>query len=296
MFSLFRDSIFRPKRIIDYRRKPAWFVVLYVSILIIFGGICALIPKVSYSEISQTDKILVVNKFKGTGASLTDYVYQSDSMITIDIEGYTIAFLDASTDATNLNITADLIVYNGYLYASGVFYKTFTKLISLKDVSSKFENVDLSNMTIDSPFFDGINEFISRFRVTYLLLCFGIGAINQIGILFVFTLMSFVFCLIFYKAGDFIKKSQLFKMLLFAYTLTLVVEGIVMAVGISGTLIEYLLVGLSIIPSIILEREISIRIKVYQFNNGLLNDPYVKQKIQDFIDQQKKKDEENKDE
>ncbi len=295
MYKIFRDSLFNPKKLINYRFRSGWNIALYLILLLLFGGLCSIIPLFSFKEISSVDKISFINSFENTDAYLSDYIYHSSQDITVKIEGYTVKFIDQAREIKESMLTADFYVYNGSLYAYAIF--KMDKILDLKDVSIHFENIFLSSINENSELFLGINELIKQYKPVYIVSTFFMFIMGEFGLLMLLTVMSYLFCIGIYKMKYYIPKGQLFKILIISYTSTILAESLVALLPFKLGIFEYILMFMSLIPSLIVEREMLKKIRIYQYKNNLLSDPILKESIKELLereeDNNKNKEEEN---
>ena len=295
MYKIFRDSLFAPKKLINYRFRSGWNIALYIFILLLFGGLCSIIPHLSYNNISSTETISIINSFNKTDAYISDYIYHSSNDVTITIKGFTVKFIDKDKEINESILTADYYVYNGSLYAYAIF--KMEKISDLKDISTHFENVQLYNLDEESEVFLGINEFIKQHKPTFLISTFFSFMLGELGLLMLFTLISYLFCVGIYKMRYYIVKGQIFKILIISFTATLMAENLVAILPYNVGNLEYLLIFLSLIPSMIVEREMLRKIRIYQYKNNLLSDPILKEAIEKMLEKEgkieKKEDDDN---
>ena len=290
MFKLFRDSLFRPKRIIAYRAKKGWFVFLYVLLITIIVGFCASYRALFYTKTTYSEKIQIVYEFNGSDARFSEYNYVSTRNHTITLGEYTILF---SPNENKLeyylnNYYADYVVYGDTLYRPVLIGNGYSllKISKLKEYSELFMNIDLSTITIESEFFDALDEFTKINRpilFTYYYLAF--STMNLVG-WFMIVLLSYWFANAFYGAKNYMKKGQLFKMLIFATTSYNLATALLYIVDVTGIL-RFILIAISLIPLMAFEREILLRIRLFQLSKGMIKDEELAKKLQEMNDKNK---------
>jgi len=275
MFNLLRDSIFRPKRIIQYRNKPLWFVILFLLILGLINAFSVIAPSFSYKAFTYNQKIEVVNAFKDSDAYIVNGVYHSSTNLTVGFGDYVFGFVkdDGSVDDFVSSTGPDFIVSGNQIYivAGGLGIYKANKLLKITDLSSDFLNVDLSSLTVDSAFFKGVNDTISTYKPQALGLYFGFYFADGIFNTLFYALFAFLLVILFFQAQKYMKKTQLFKMMIFSSTAITLVQAFINILGINSIFI-YLLFIIGFIPLYILEKEIFIRIRMYQITKGLVQE------------------------
>ena len=285
MFKLLRDSLFRPKKIIAYRAKPGWFVFLYVLILSIIVAFCSSYKSLFYTKLTYAERIEITYEFNGTDAIISDYVYSSSKNHVITLGDTTILFTpneDKLSYFLEDNI-ADFVVMGDGLYNLIVVGTRFSilRIGKLSELSESFKNVNLSTVDSNDDFFKGLDEVISLFRPLMFALDMGTALIiNIFGWLFI-ALLSYWFANLFYGAKFFMMRGQLYKMLIFATTSYNIATAFVYIANISGFL-QFGLIALSLIPLMAFERELLIRIRLFQLSKGMIKDEELAKKLQEM--------------
>jgi len=160
------------------------------------------------------------------------------------------------------------------------------KIAKLKDYSELFRNVDLSSITTDSEFFNAIDALIKTNRPIVFMFYFALYLIiNLFGWLMI-ALLSYWFANLFYGAKNYMKKGQLFKMLLFATTSYNIVTAFLYITDFGG-IIRFILIAASLIPLMSFEREILLRIRLFQLSKGMIKDEELAKKLQELNDKNK---------
>lgn len=301
MFNAFRDAIFAPKKIILYRNKPGWFVFLYILVVALVGVLSSVIRPLSYNELTMGEKINWADTFNGSSAEITNYTYDAKNDITLQMGDIAVGFVpqNESIEKYLQTTDADYVVQGSSIY---LIFSVFTSAYgyevgTLKSISSNLENVSLSTITESSAFFNGVNQAIKTLKVNYTLIIGGISLISQIVTMLIFVLITYLFALLAYRAQEFMRKKQLFKMLIFASTGVMLAEDIVVILNFTGIL-SYIVMFIGFIPLYILEREIFRRIQMFLIaknssNNQNFSDNM--KKLQELLKNQKKDDDEPED-
>ena len=290
MFKLLRDSIFRPKRIIAYRAKKPWFVILYVLIVSLIVGFSASYKTLFYSKTSYAEKIEIAYEFNGSDAKFNEYNYVSSKNHTITLGDDVILFTpsEAKLEYYLSSSYTDYIVFGDTFYRPVLMGNSYIllKIAKLKDYSELFRNVDLSSITTDSEFFNAIDALIKTNRPIVFMFYFALYLIiNLFGWLMI-TLLSYWFANLFYGAKNYMKKGQLFKMLLFATTSYNIVTAFLYITDFGG-IIRFILIAASLIPLMSFEREILLRIRLFQLSKGMIKDEELAKKLQELNDKNK---------
>ena len=290
MFKLLRDSIFRPKRIIAYRAKKLWFVILYVLIVSLIVGFSASYKTLFYSKTSYAEKIEIAYEFNGSDAKFNEYNYISSKNHTITLGDDVILFTpsEAKLEYYLSSSYTDYIVFGDAFYRPVLMGNSYIllKIAKLKDYSELFRNADLSSITIDSEFFNAIDALIKTNRPIVFTFYFVLYLIiNLFGWLMI-TLLSYWFANLFYGAKNYMKKGQLFKMLLFATTSYNIVTAFLYIIDFGG-IFRFILIAASLIPLMSFEREILLRIRLFQLSKGMIKDEELAKKLQELNDKNK---------
>lgn len=267
MFKLFRDSIFAPKKIIMYRSKPWWFILLFILILVVIGGASSVLSGVSYSSPTIAEKLDTIESFKNTDAKITNYNFSSSSNKTLKYGTTSVGFVSNKDNLKEYlsSSSPDYVVVGDSLYYVAYTYFTYSTIIvsKLSDLSTHLESVDLSNLIISSDFFQGVEETIKKYKMPYLFSVGLMTVIDQVLTILSVALICFVLSILFYQAQKYIKKGQLFKMYIFASTLLLIIEDLMMLLGISS---DYSFIAslIGFIPYYLLQREFYLRIRLFE--------------------------------
>ena len=181
-------------------------------------------------------------------------------------------------------------------YSIQVFGDRYTirKVNKLSYYSELFKNVDLSNLNENSEFFSALNAMIKKNKLPFFLRDALVAMAIEFATWIVIALTSYWFANIFFGAKNYMKKGQLFKMLIFATTAYNVAFNFIIVLGLTG-FIQFVLVGVSLIPLTIFEREILMRIRLFQLSKGMIKDEDLANKLQELNDRLNNKDNENKD-
>lgn len=298
MFKLFRDSIFRPKKIIAYRAKPVWFVILYVLILSLIVAFCASYRSLFYSKTTYSEKIEIIYEFSGTDARIDDYRYTSSKNHLITLDYTTILFTPSEEKLKDFleENTAEFVVYGDSLYHLVVIGARYSiiKISKISELSESFRYVELSTMDTSSEFFNGLDQMITLFRPVLFTLDTLVGFfLNLTGWLFI-ALLSYWFANLFYGAKFYMKKGQLYKMLIFATTSYNIATAFVYVVGLTGVLL-FVLIAASLIPLTVFERELLVRIRLFQLSKGMIKDEELAKRLQEMSEDKDNNENEEKD-
>lgn len=298
MFKLFRDSLFRPKKIIAYRAKPVWFVFLYILILSLVVAFCASYRSLFYSKTTYSERIEIVYEFSGTDAKIDDYSYSASKNHSITL-GYTDILFTPNEDKLNSFLqdeTTEFVVMGDSLYHLVVIGARYSiiRIAKLSELSEYFKDVDLSTIDSNSEVFKGLDEVINFFRPIIFGLDMFVGfGFNLLGWLFI-ALLSYWFANLFYGAKFFMKRGQLYKMLIFATTSYNLATAFIYVVGLSGFL-QFVLIVVSLIPLMAFEREILMRIRLFQLSKGMIKDEDLAKKLQEMSEDKDNDEDEEKD-
>ena len=285
MFKLFRDSLFRPKKIIAYRDKPGWFVLFYVLIISLVVAFCASYEPLFYSKTTYSEKIEIAYEFNETDAKIVNFVYSSTNNHVITLGNTTILF---APNEQKLNYflednIADFVVMGDSIYSLIVVGTRYSiiKIGKLSGLSEWFKFVDLPYLNPNSEFFNGLDESIKLFRpVIFALDMITAYTLNLFGWLFI-ALLSYWFANLFYGAKYYMQRWQLYKMLVFATTSYNIATGFIYVVGLSG-FFQFALIAVSLIPLMAFEREILVRIRLFQLSKGMIKDEELAKKLQEM--------------
>lgn len=305
MFSLFRDSIFYPKKIIYYRNKKGWFVFLYMLVLALLYSFCAIATSIPYKGLDYSDKAEVIDGFKGSDAYISDSIFYSSSNLYVEFDGVLFGFAKSGTQSVDdflgsTTKSVDYVIIGSDVYGvatnlTKISYKvtTISELSQMVSNSDSIANINLANLDEDSGFFTSVNEIIAKEKPSYLTQTFFIAlAVGFASILF-FALITYLFVILVFKAQQYMKKAQLFKMLVFASTAIMLALSINVCVNLSY--FSYLLLLVSLIPMYILEREILMRIRLFQISKGIITDPNLIEKIKEAQEKQENNDNDSDD-
>lgn len=292
MLKLFRDSLFRPKKIIAYRAKPGWFVFLYIFIFSILVAFCASYRTLFYSKTTYGERIEIAYEFSGSDATINDYTYSSSKNHVIILDN-TIVLFTPNEDKLNYYLqdnTADFVVSGDSLYHLVVIGARYSimRICKLSDLSESFKNVNLSTLDTSSDFFSGLDQIISFFRPLMFSFDMIVAFVfNITGWLFI-ALLSYWFANLFYGAKFYMKKGQLYKMLIFATTSYNIATAFIYVANITGIL-QFGLIALSLIPLMAFEREILLRIRLFQLSKGMIKDEELAKKLQEMNEDKENK-------
>ena len=296
MFKLFRDSIFAPKNIIHYRAKSGWFTFFYMMLVALIMGIVFMVKPISYTGLTYHEKRDIISAFKNTDSKIQSGIYYSTYEKEIEVNGITIGFYSTNNYVYNMENPPVFAVIGGSIYyvmsaASG------NRLYLYEDISElpeKLQNINLYELDETSECFDEINNLISYYKPMVVALALLIGLIQGLISMLTYSLLTYGFMILMLRVDRFMKKGQLFKMLIFSSTAIVVTESLIELFGISGILI-WLFLFVSFIPLFILEREITKRIKIKMFGDGVINNPSVMDKINEAIEKRENNNEEDND-
>ncbi len=284
MFKLFRDSIFNPKNIIHYRAKRIGFVLLYMLIISLFLGFSRIVGPLKYQGLNYNDKLKISRTFKDTDARIADGIFISSNTYIIELSDVNVAFIktggaisELSGNAVNIIILGDKIYY-----VVGVVNASAVELSTISELSGDLQNVNLYNINENSEFFTSINNVLLSFKPLFIGTYFVIGMINAIIEMLMYALITYLFMAVFYRVGDYMKKGQLFKMLIFATTAVIIAETLISLLSIGGAL-SFIMILASLIPLIVLEREIMKRIRMKILGESLMNNSSIIDKVNDII-------------
>ncbi|MCR5741104.1 MAG: hypothetical protein K6G38_01400 [Gammaproteobacteria bacterium] len=274
--------MFRPKRIIAYRAKPVWFTILYVALILLVCSFAFVLRSVTFNKMSYQDRLNTVQVLHNKNASFSDYKFSASKNIVFNAGEYEI-LLTPSKDLLNKYLeegNPDYLIYDGGIYIP-LFIANRVILIgcgSLSDYSTFFSNADLGDLDVESEFFTGLENIINKNKLKFSMIVLVLDAGSLLLSWMVIVLISFFFQVVFFQAGRFMKKSQLFKMLLFSTTAYTIGYTITTLLNLNG-LLSLLIFAVSLYPLFSLEREIMMRIRIYQFSKGLIQDEELREKI-----------------
>ena len=287
MFKLLRDSIFRPKNIIAYRAKPFWFSLLYFLMILVFGLLLTSIKPFTQTKLTYEDRLLMTQALHESKGKIEDNKYVSNKSVSFNAMGFDIAFSpDAKSFEEFLEISSpDFVVIGEKIYS--LTYISTRAIITHIDELKNFEGInglDFSTVTTDTEALNNfITKFTNKYRWNHVLRYAGVNAGSIILIWFGITLISFLFMLILYQANQFMKVGQLFKMLFYSATSVALYEIFTLILGISSIYI-FILGLFALIPVFALERQIKLRIRLYQMSKGLIKDEDLMKKLQELND------------
>ena len=201
--------------------------------------------------------------------------------------GFDIAFSpDSKSFEEFLEISSpDFVVIGEKIYS--LTYISTRAIITQIDELKNFEGInglDFSTVTTDTEALNNfITKFTNKYRWNHVLRYAGVNAGSIILIWFGITLISFLFMLILYQANQFMKVGQLFKMLFYSATSVALYEIFTLILGISSIYI-FILGLFALIPVFALERQIKLRIRLYQMSKGLIKDEDLMKKLQELND------------
>ena len=155
------------------------------------------------------------------------------------------------------------------------------------------QNVNLYELNDDSVFFIEIDNLIQSYKPSIVTFAFIVGIFQGLFAMLTYSAITYLFLTLMLRANRFMKRGQLFKMLIFSSTAVVVAEALLELFNITGILVWLFLMA-AFIPLYILEREIANRIKIKIFGDGVINNPSVMDKINKAI-QDKEENENNND-
>lgn len=280
MFAVIRDSIFRPRSLPKYRNKSGLFVFFYVLILSILFCLSGMVPYINNRGLDSLDKERIIETFSSSDAKITDSIFSSSESYMLSLQGQYFAFLaDDENISTFLNKTSeniDYVIYKDSIYRILNAYTKFVlKTDTIKELSSRIEhkdgmdNVILSSLTPDSDFLLAFNEMISEYNKFYFVEYTLNNFVTSLIIILVYPLIMYMFIMIFMKASRYMKKSQLYKLLIFSSTLILIVRAFLLMIHLGY--FELIFVLISFIPMFILQKDIVVRIRLAQISQYMEN-------------------------
>ena len=287
MFKLLRDSIFNPKNIIAYRAKKVGFTLLYMIFLALIMGLSTCASSFSYKELGYTEKMELMSGFNNSNAKITDGVYKSDNTFTVKISRVNLTFVKDKDSIKDVKEEDKFVVLGDGLYLLIASYPTnqLYKLDDLTNLSQEFNTINLVNLTEDSVFFTELNKVVLVYRNYVIAGLFMTGFFQAFVFMLGYALLTYFFMVVFFRIGDFMKKGQLFKMLIYASTSVILMESLMILFNVNAVY-SWLLILISFIPLYLLEREIIKRIKMKIIGSSFSNDQGLINKINDFIKNQ----------
>ncbi len=285
MLKLIRDSIFKPKNIIYYRAKKPWFVILYVLLLSILLGLAYFSKPISQRKLTVSEKITIVDAFSNTDAKIQNGAYTSTKNVEVIIKGYVFKFyksvddMNSDKDYVDISICGDSIYYCLSTFQNT---KAFRKISTITEVNEKFKNVELNHLSVNSSIFVELSNIVEKYMTSTSVLLFFNGFVYGITTMLFFALVVYLFMIAFIKAGNYMKKSQLYKMLVFATT-SLILVNIINTLFPLPTIIYFVLLFLGFIPLYILEREILLRIRMKIIGDGIIKSKSFMDKLNDIL-------------
>lgn len=270
MFNVIRDSIFKPREIIKYRTKPWWFVLIYVVIFSLVSGFSIIVPSLTYSGLSYTQKQEVVQSFSELDSASIDNngVYHGSSNVIVSFGQISFGFVSEAGEISDFYTSSTVPTYvvagdSVYTLLVSSIYQNSILIGKLTDLSPRFNNVNLKTITTDSEIFIGIDEVISEYKPSVLTGTFFIGFFEGAIYMLGYALFAFLLVILFFHGHKYMKKSQLYKMMLFGSTAMVLVQSVINMLNISSMWI-YLLLIIGFIPLYIIQRELFVRIRMFQ--------------------------------
>ena len=287
MFKLLRDSIFNPKNIIAYRAKPFWFSLLYFLMILTLGVVLTSIKPFTQTKMTYEDRLLMTQALHESKGKIEEYKYTGTRSVSFTAMGFEIAF-SPNTDSFKefLEISApDFVVIGEKIYS--LTYISTRAIITEIDKLSSYEEInglDFAQVTTETEALNNfITKFTNKFRWNHVLRYAGVNAGSIMLIWFGITLISFIFMLVLYQANQYMKVGQLFKMLFYSATAIALYEIFTLVLGIS-TIYVFILGLFALIPVFALERQIKLRIRLFQMSKGLIKDEDLMKKLQELND------------
>jgi len=289
MFKLLRDSIFKPKNLISYRAKKWWFVLIYILIMTLLGSLANVVGPISYNGLTEAERLCITEntKYYSDNSYFKNGIYYGDEL-TIDVSDYRITFINK--DASLSSVTeSDIIVKGNEVYLM-LSYTNNPYILECgkvdKYTSELNNNMMVNELDIDSPLFKGINEVHNKYKPLIITLNILVGMISSLILMMGFTLINYLYLAIAFRAKQFMKKGQLFKMLLFASTAVVLMDTMINALALP-TIVYYFGMFIAFIPEIILEREIIRRIRIKLYGDKIINNEDVINKINELLNKKK---------
>ncbi|MCR5564362.1 MAG: DUF1189 domain-containing protein [Gammaproteobacteria bacterium] len=287
MFKLLRDSIFRPRNIIAYRAKPFWFSLLYFLMILVFGVELSNSRPFAHTKMTYEDKLLMTQALHESNGKIEDYKYTGTRSVSFEAMGFEIGFMPNTESLKEFleSSTPDFVVIGEKIYS--LTYISTRAIITEVDKLSSYEELnglDFTQVTTENAALNNfITSFANKFRWNHVLRYAGVNAGSIILVWFGITLISFIFMLVLYQANQFMKVGQLFKMLFYSGTAIALYEIFTLVLGIS-TIYVFVLGLFALIPVFALERQIKLRIRLYQMSKGLIKDEELMKKLQELND------------
>ena len=286
MFKLFRDSIFNPKNIIHYRAKKGGFVFLYMLILSLLLGFANIAPSINYKGLDYDQKVKISKAFKDTDARIEDGIFLSSTTIVLNVDNITIGFLSSYSDISEFgnNMPQYVVMYDKICIVT--LSSNTNTITTISELSSDLRYVELYNLNEESEFFNIINDIVLSFKPFYLTILFIYGMISAFVDMLIYAAITYLFMTAIYRVGNYMKKGQLFKMLIFATTSVVIAEAILSLFNITG-LFSFIIILASLVPLVLLEREIMKRIRMKILGEQMLNNQNIVDKVNDLIKKNK---------
>ena len=283
MFKLLRDSIFNPKKIIYYRAKKVWFVILYMILVGLFLGFAYASKPLSMKPMTFSDRREIIDAFINKNAKIENGVYNADENVQLIVSNYYFTFYKSIDDLKNDTEYTDFaICMESVYFVTSSTRRNVFKISTIVDVDENFKNVDLSHLSPDSAIFDSLTTLLNKAKVSVSIVSLLYGTFGAIVAMLVYALIAYLFLILLMRAGDFMKKSQLYKMLIFASTAVIVGRSIDTLFNLPF-FISLIVVVLGFIPLYVLEREIMLRIRMKLLGDNFMNNKSVIDKINNML-------------
>ena len=287
MFKLIRDSIFNPKKLIAYRGKKFLFVFFYILIMTSLFSLAIIIEPLKSTGLGYKDKKALISNFKTSQSRIEDGKYMSSKTFYLDLDYYTICFVSSLEQIEDIDLGADFYIKNdSVLVVENILNEKIQKKIASTNTIFK-EDVDLTNIELENDIFNNIDDFLNSRKKHTTILFFIQGLFYAFSTMMVFSLISYVFMILSVRAQKYMKKKQLFKMIIFTNTSIIITLSLVELLNLPS-FIEMIALFASLIPSYIFEREIMMRIRMYEFAQGITNSSEFMKRYNDQIDKNNK--------
>jgi len=295
MFKLLRDAIFYPKNIIHYRAKSTGFVVLYMLLVSLIMALSTASKAIGFNGMEYENKIKLADAFEENNSYIMDGKFYSDKSFIVELDGYSIGFIKNDGEIKDLKDTPAFVVKDNYLMLliSGGVQTAGYNISELTDISENYRNLNLKETKATSACYVELDNFLMQYKPLYAVILFFAGLIDGIFYMLGFALITYIFLNMLFKANKYMKKGQLFKMLIFASTLVVFVESFTILLNL-GTVASWLALLVSFIPLYVLEKEIAIRIRMKELGQKAMDNQSVIDKINEMINN-KLNDEDNDD-
>ena len=280
MFSIFRDSLFQPKRLIEHRKKKWIIIILYTIILSFLACIGILINGLKYKGLDAIEMNKVVEVLDGKGLKITDENgFEVNNNCSISLYEIDIIFVNEDTNLEELDISKFTSLSQAFLcYGKDVYLLTKAassyQALKIKDfdfskIPDGLKNIEFDQMSSDPQVKEQvrieINKILMSFVPIIVSISYVFASISCYATIWLITLLGYFVISYAYKAKGYMKPNHILKIVQMSLTWYLLLRFVLSVLPFELlSILRLILVFVSFVPFYIVSREIGRRVNEFR--------------------------------